>query len=250
MNPSLSDPFTNLLGSWATSLNICSVILRILIALIFSAIVGCERATKRHSAGVRTFMLMTMAPTLAALCDEYLRESLLGNGTGSFTFLPVLSGAAIIAGAVISINCILFSSRNQIKGLTTSVALWCCVILGMACGMGQLTIAIIGFISLLCTLNIFPTIEHFLKNRSNHFEIHLELKSSAYLQDFVTTIRKLGIIIDDIELNPAYVNSGLSVYSIALSITSGELKKYKTHKEIIEALKTLEYVYHIEEMRA
>ena len=37
-------------------------------------------------------------------------------------------------------------------------------------------------------------------------------------------------------------------YSIAISIDSAELKKYKTHKEIIEALKTLDYIYHIEEM--
>lgn len=28
------------------------------------------------------------------------------------------------------------------------------------------------------------------------------------------------------------------------------MKKYKTHTEIIEALKSLDYVYHIEEMRA
>ena len=55
--------------------------------------------------------------------------------------------------------------------------------------------------------------------------------------------------IDDIESNPAYINSGLSVYTIAISISSAELKKYKTHSEIIEALKTLSYVYHIEEMR-
>ena len=78
--------------------------------------------------------------------------------------------------------------------------------------------------------------------------MHLELINSSYLQDFVTTIRKLGLKIDDIELNPAYVNSGLSVYSVAISISSKELKKYKTHKEIIEALSTLNYVYHIEEM--
>jgi len=57
------------------------------------------------------------------------------------------------------------------------------------------------------------------------------------------------LTIDDIESNPAYVNSGLSVYSVAISISSAELKKYKTHSEIIEALKTLSYVYHIEEMR-
>ena len=91
-------------------------------------------------------------------------------------------------------------------------------------------------------------LEFYLKNRSNHFEIHLELKNSLNLQNFVTTIRKLGLRIDAIEMNPAYANSGLSVYSIAISISSAELKQYKTHKEIIEALRTLDYVYHIEEM--
>ena len=94
-----------------------------------------------------------------------------------------------------------------------------------------------------------PTPEIYLKNRSNHFEVHLELKEKAKLQDFITTIRRLGLIIDDIETNQAYSGSGLSVYSIALTITKEELKKYKTHKEIIEALQTLDYVYHIEEMR-
>lgn len=65
----------------------------------------------------------------------------------------------------------------------------------------------------------------------------------------MATIRELGLVIDEIEANPAYINSGLSVYSIAVSIYSKELKKYKTHKEIIEALRSLEYVYYIEEMR-
>ena len=90
--------------------------------------------------------------------------------------------------------------------------------------------------------------ERYLKNRSNHFEIHLELKSSGYLQNFVSTIRRLGMKIDDIEVNSAYVNSGLSVYSIAISISNQELKKYKTHTEIIEALQSLDYIYHIEEI--
>ena len=100
---------------------------------------------------------------------------------------------------------------------------------------------------LLC-LSKLPSLEFYLKNRSNHFEIHLELKNSLNLQNFVTTIRKLGLTIDAIEMNPAYANSGLSVYSIAISISSEELKKYKTHKEIIDALSTLDYIYHIEEI--
>lgn len=91
--------------------------------------------------------------------------------------------------------------------------------------------------------------EVWLTNRSNHFEIHLELKKKCYLQDFVTTIRRLGMTIDDIEFNSAYIGSGLSVYTVMISVSSRELKKYKSHSEIIQALATLDYIYHIEEMR-
>ena len=76
----------------------------------------------------------------------------------------------------------------------------------------------------------------------------MELKERGSLQNFVSTIRRLGLKIDDIEANSAYAGSGLSVFSITLTIISPELKKYKTHKEIIEALKSLDYIYHIEEM--
>ena len=88
----------------------------------------------------------------------------------------------------------------------------------------------------------------YLKNRSNHFEVHMELKSSSYLRDFVTVSRRLGLRIDDIESNPDYLNSGLSVYSISLTIVSEELKKYKRHDEIIEALRSLDYVCFIGEL--
>ena len=109
---------------------------------------------------------------------------------------------------------------------------------------------ITAFPVLLICLLIFPALERCLKNRSNHFEVHLELKSSSCLKNFVSTIRGPGLRTDDIEKNPAYENSGLSVYSVAISISSEELKNYKTHEEIIEALRSLDYIYHIEEMPA
>ncbi len=60
-------------------------------------------------------------------------------------------------------------------------------------------------------------------------------------------IRALGLPIDEIELTTAYVNSGLSVYTVSLSIKDPQLQKYKTHREIIEALRSLEYISYIEE---
>ena len=95
---------------------------------------------------------------------------------------------------------------------------------------------------------MLPKVETYLKNRSNHFEVHLELTNASYLKDFTTVLRELGIKIYELENNPAYFNSGLSVYTMSLSITKEELQKYKTHQEIIEALKSLPYVAYIEEI--
>ena len=233
----LHDPIAVLLGSWAAEINVWSSLLRIALAILCSAIIGCERATKRHAAGLRTFMLACLASAIAMMVDQSLGGS-----------IPIISAAAVIGVAIISSNSILYSSRSQIKGLTTSMGLWAIVALGLAIGAGLYALALIGFGALLCCLSLFPPFEAYLKDRSNHFEVHLELKDRRNLQDFVTTIRRLGLRIDDIESNPAYLNSGLSVYSISVTIVSPELKKYKRHDEIIEALRSLDYVYFIDEL--
>lgn len=236
-----NDVIANLLGDWSKEINIYSTLLKIVLAVFLSAIIGFERSSKRHAAGLRTFILVTLASTVAMIIEMYAFKNNIGT-------MLIVSAATIIAVAIISSNTILYSSRNQIKGLTTAVALWASGILGLLIGTGQYTIVLICFAAYLIILSGFPSIEIYLKNRSNHFEIHLELKNSANLQDFITTIRDLGLKVDDIESNPAYISSGLSVYTISLSIVSKELKKYKTHKEIIEALKSIDYIYHIEEI--
>ena len=242
--PVFTDPIAQLLGSWSSGITIGSILLRLLLSLTLGAIIGWERSNKRHSAGLRTFMLAFLIGSLASLLDSYVFAA--SGNSGIF----LLSGATIIGASIIAVHSVFYSSRNQIKGLTTAVGLWVAIVIGIALGMGYYTIALAGFAALLCALLWFPALEIAFKNRSNHFEIHLELTNSVCLQDFVTVLRRLGITIDEIEQNPAYVGSGLSVYSIAISVSNEMLKKYKSHGEIIDALKTLDYVYHIEEMRS
>lgn len=242
MSLQMSDPIAQHLGSWSQEINVLSICLRIALAVFLTSVIGCERSSKRHSAGLGTFVLISFSSTICMILDIYLMQT-------QAISIPILSAATMISAASISGKSILFSSRGQIKGLTTSAALWSCAALGFTIGAGLYTVTLIVFAFLLCILSAFPTIEVYLKNRSNHFEIHLELKNIEYLRDFVTVSRRLGLRIDDIESNPAYVGSGLSVYTITVTICSSELKKYKTHHEIIEALKSLDYIYHLEELR-
>ncbi|MEG2119579.1 MAG: MgtC/SapB family protein, partial [Pseudoflavonifractor sp.] len=114
--PSYVDPIAQFLGDWAVCLSTGSILFRIALSFLFAAVLGCERAHKRHSAGLRTFILVSVATTMAILLDLYRGEVM---GTQS---LPV-SAAALVGIAIISGNSFLYSSKNQLKGLTTAVAL-------------------------------------------------------------------------------------------------------------------------------
>ncbi len=233
------DPLAKVFGEWSQELSISSILFRLALCIIVGAVIGCERSNKRHSAGLRTFILVTLLGTIASIIDL----SLINNST---TSLYLLSASAILGTVVISGNSILFNAKKQIKGLTTSVGLWLCLLLGIVIGLGYYLIALVLCAILILILMVFPWIEMFLKDKSNHFEIHLELADRTKLQDFIFTLRKLDIRIDDLELNSAYVGSGLSVYTVSLTLGK---KNGTTHKEIITALSSLDYVSFVDEIK-
>ena len=148
-----TDWIAGLLGPWSAELAPGSILLRLALSMALAAIIGCERSSKRHSAGLRTFILVSLAGTATMLIDQYLMELLPVT-------IPVLSAAAVIGITTISANSILFSSKNQIKGLTTSVGLWCCGIVGLALGAGLYTLALVLFLALLCSMSGLPALDN------------------------------------------------------------------------------------------
>ena len=236
----MSDFFADLLGEWSKGVNIGSVAFKIVLSVIFATVLGCERAKNRHAAGLRTFIVVSLASTAMAIADTFL------IGTSGVAF-PVLSAATVIGIAVISTNTILLSSKNQLKGLTTSVGLWTASIISVLLGLGLYTAALFTFLVLMLCLTLFTKLEQLTKCKSNHFEVHLELKGRNLLKEFTATIREFGLKIDNIEINPAYANTGLGVYTLALTVADKELKK-KSHQEIVKALSALDCVSYVEEI--
>lgn len=238
----MNDVIAKLLGSWCIGFDVRGVIFKLALSIVLSAIVGCERATKRHAAGLRTFMLVSVISTLAAMIDGYFINEL-----GASFSLAI--GATIVGIAIVGSNTILYSSKNQLKGLTTSISLWAMSAISVLIGLDLYLSALIAFAVFMICLTLFIKLEIAFKNRSDHFEIHLELNSKNALRDFMATVRMLGLKIDDIELNTAYMNSGLYVYSIALSILPSSDKKSRlSHSDYIAALSKLEYVNFVEEL--
>ena len=68
----MKDIIANFLGEWCVGFNVWGLVFKVAIIVVMSAIVGCERATKRHAAGLRTFMLVSLISMLAAVVDSYI----------------------------------------------------------------------------------------------------------------------------------------------------------------------------------
>ena len=236
------DPIARMLGSWAGEITFGSILLRMALSFLFATALGWERSRKLHSAGLRTFILTGLAATAAMLVDLY-------SWSLGLSKIPLVSVSAVVGIALIGGNSFFYSSKNQVKGLTTAVALLGSGVLSVAVGIGFYTAAGISFAAFFLCLAVLPRMESYLKDHSNHFELHLELKTRESLPDFITTIRRLGLRVDDIEANPAYVGSGLSVFSVSVTVAGEKLKQYKKHSEMIAALQTLDYVSFLEEIQ-
>lgn len=234
------DIISKLLGEWSSTINAWSCLFKIALCMVFAAIAGAERTTKLHSAGIKTFIFVSMAASLAAICDMYLIQTYNLN-------ISILSAAIIIAIAIISTNTILFSSKNQLRGLTTSVGLWGVGVISLVIGFGQYFLGLVAFVLLMSVMIFLPRYEKKMKQKSAYIEVHIELKSKEGLQIFINSLRKLGIKINDIEANIAYANSGLAVYSMSIKVSNTELKN-KSHAEIIDAIKGMETVAYAEEI--
>ena len=232
----ISDYISELLGPWSAELNAGSVLLRLVLAAVLGAIIGSDRSRKLHSAGLRTFVFVSLTGAGAAIADAYLLRV-------SGSTIGIITAAALVSAALIGYNSIFFNAKNKLKGLTTSAGLGASAILGITAGWGLYTVTLVIFLLLFIGISALPTVEKKLKDHSRYFEIHLELKDKSALQDFVGVVRGLDIHIENLEPNSAYLNTGMCVYTVALK-TAGRQK----HADVIAALQTLPCVSYIEEL--
>lgn len=233
------DIIAKALGSWAQEFNVYSSLLKIALCLCIGVIIGAERSRNLQAAGLKTFVFISVASVLAGIFDFYMITVV---GAGISFACPII----ILSTAIISSNTILFNSKNQFRGLTTSVGLICTEAMALVISFGFYFIGIIGLVAYIIGYITLPKLETAVKRKSNSFEVYVELKSRESLQKFIQAVRQLGLKINSVELNPAYANSGIAVYSMILKIIKSELGN-TNHKDIVEAISGLDMVNFIEE---
>lgn len=239
------DPIVRLLvkaspwWEWLATISFGAIILRLCLSILLGGLLGVERSSKRHAAGFRTYILCSIGACVVAFLNQFL-IAFFGSGD------PARLGAGVIGGiGFLCTGSILMTSRSQIKGLTTAASLWASGCIGLAIGHGFYALALIACLLVYIVLRCLPSIERYFTSRSKSFSVHCELSARTDLKELIETLRSKNLEVRNIEHNVAYAQTGLSVYSIEITLPRNKKNKI-THDDVISWIIALPFCSHAE----
>ena len=116
--------------------------LRLGAAVLLGGIIGWEREVHAKPAGLRTHMAVALGACLFTLLGfEIMAEA--ANRGDHVRADPVRIIEAVTSGVAFLAAGTIFTAHDKVRGLTTGAGMWVAGAIGVACGLGQITLAAI-----------------------------------------------------------------------------------------------------------
>ncbi|MFV2053431.1 MgtC/SapB family protein [Aliiroseovarius sp. YM-037] len=136
--------------------------LRLLAALVLGGAIGWEREVQSKPAGLRTHMMIALAACLFTLITFELM-AITPQHDNQLRFDPLRLIEAVTAGVAFLAAGSIITSRGNVRGLTTGAGMWLAGAIGLTCGTGRLTLAILATGIALLVLWLLRATAHKLK---------------------------------------------------------------------------------------
>ena len=215
--------------------NDVTALIRLLIALVASGILGMERTRKLRPAGMRTYMLVCIGSCSTMLAGIYLYE-MFGPG-----FDPARMAAQVISGiGFIGAGTIMVAPHQKVRGLTTAAGLWAVACLGINIGVGNYVIALGVFVSMLITMLVADKLEVIFFRHLRRVHVTILMQSLEIVPFIRDTMKTLDISLSNLEFAQAIENKGVSMTCYL------RLKRRIHHKTAIDLLESVTGVLYVE----
>ncbi|GAB6855727.1 MgtC/SapB family protein [Asaia astilbis] len=196
------------------------------LAFFLSALVGLEREYRQKAAGFRTYTLVGVSAALFMLISKYGFDDVLSPGRvvvdPSRVAAQIVSGLGFIGGGVI------FMRRDTVRGLTTAASVWLTAAIGMACGAGMATVALLTAVGYLIIMFLTPVWLRRLPRASRHgFKVSVRGDANG---DFVDGV---GDALTRLDFILGHVSQERHTENLFLTI---HVRGKKTPDEVITAL--------------
>ena len=132
------------------------IICRVFLSAVLGFVIGLEREITNKSAGLRTNILVCIGSCLFTILSIYGFSNALSiypMGDPARVAAQILTGIGFIGGGTV------LRHGTSIFGLTTAAALWVTASVGMACGCGKYSLAILCALLSVATLTLIRIFE-------------------------------------------------------------------------------------------
>ena len=119
---------------------------------MLGAIIGAQRQRAGKPAGLRTHMLVTTGTAVFVLACW-------GSGMGPDALSRVIQGVVTGIGFIGAGSILKLDRERDIQGLTTAAGVWMAAAVGVAAGLGNLGVAILGTAFTLVILSVAKRFE-------------------------------------------------------------------------------------------
>lgn len=166
-----------------TSIDVFTVLIRIVLAVLFGGIIGNERGKHGSQAGLRTHILVCLGATMTSLAGLFSTQILGYNGDPFRIAAQVVSGIGFLGAGMIIVK-----NGNMITGLTTAAGMWTTATIGIALGMGFYSGAFLIMLACVFTAAFLTRIE---RKRKNSMHLYIEIGDLTSSGEVVDNIRQL-----------------------------------------------------------
>lgn len=193
-----------------------TLLLRLGVAIVLGAVVGVERESTEHAAGLRTQALVSLGSALFTIVSAY--------GFLSFTRFqhiqidPTRIASYIVAGIGFLGGGSIFLARNQerVKGLTTAASVWLVAAVGMACGVGLLLEATAATALALIVLIVLRYGERFLPGNQDtelqFLSVEVSNVSSTLFSQVYETCERAHVPVVSLKIHAEQERDTIEVY--------------------------------------
>ena len=223
--------FLDSIIAFEKELNLFTVALRILLAIVFGGIIGLERGRHGSQAGMRTHFFVCLGGTMTSLVGVYSAEIL------GFSSDPLRIAAQVVSGiGLLGAGMIIVKSDKMITGLTTAAIMWTTAIIGISLGIGFYSGAFLALLACVFTAAFLTRIE---RKRKKTMRIYVEINDLLLLEIITENTSKLLPPDSIMEVIPP--KSG-SVGHMGIWIISSSMKDIDGFKASVKAMNGVLFV--------
>lgn len=219
-------------------------VILLLVALIFSSLIGIERQSRGKSAGIRTQVIVGVTACSMMIVSKYGFMDVLAEGT--IRLDPSRVAAQIVSGIGFLGAGIILTRHGTISGLTTAATIWETAAIGMACGAGMWWLGAAGLFCHFTAVWILAPLAGYLHGLLTGQEELLRVTYSpgfGVLRSVVSEATDLGW-----SVNKLHSYSGTnSDNKVAIDITVNS-NKHRSINDLIVAISEIKKVVSVQDL--